>query len=312
MIVTLTPNPSVDRTLQVQRLFFNEILRTKKVRLDWGGKGFNVSRALRLLDEESLALAWVGGGAGKMLEDGLNRLGIRTDFVWVEEETRTNTIAQEDSEEWLIRLNEPGPHIPEDAIQTLIEKTTKYANPGDIWVASGSLPQDVSDGFYADLFRMLQSRGVKTFFDSNGEALRLGIKEKPFLISPPLSEVEAILGFPIKNVEDAKKAALAFLRQGVEHVAILFEVGKLVFASQNEMVTVSPLKVPNRNITGEGDALMAGLVYGFAHQHTLKEIASWAIAFRAAWVSSEDYDAIDKNGIIELYQRTEALSINMF
>lgn len=311
MIITLTPNPSVDRTLQVSRLFFNEILRTKKVRLDWGGKGFNVSRALRLVNEESLALAWVGGGTGKMLEDGLNRLGIRTDFVWVEEETRTNTIAREDSEEWFIRLNEPGPHIPDEAIQMLIEKTERYANPEDIWVASGSLPQDVPVGFYADLFRMLQNRGVKTFFDANGEALRLGIKEKPFLINPSPIEAEALLGFTVNNVEDAKKAALTFLRQGVEHVAIRFEVGKLVLASQKEMVIGSPLKVPTRNITAEGDALMAGLVYGFAHHHNLREIACWAVAFRAAWVSSEDYDAIDKDAIADLYARAEATSISM-
>ena len=121
MIITLTPNPSVDRTLHVPQLRFNEVLRAHDVRVDWGGKGFNVSRALRILNEETLALAWVGGGTGRMVQHGLNQLGIKTDFVWVEEETRINTVAQEDSGEWYIRLNEPGPHIPEDAIQSLLE-----------------------------------------------------------------------------------------------------------------------------------------------------------------------------------------------
>ena len=99
MIYTLTPNPSVDRTATVPQLRFNTILRTDKVRLDWGGKGFNVSRTLRRFGENSVALGWVGGDVGHMLENGLNKLGVQTDFVWVEEETRTNTIALEDGGE---------------------------------------------------------------------------------------------------------------------------------------------------------------------------------------------------------------------
>jgi fructose-1-phosphate kinase PfkB-like protein len=75
MIITLTPNPSVDRTLKIAHLRFNENLRTHDVRVDWGGKGFNVSRALRILDQETLALAWVGGGTGRMLEKGLQGPG---------------------------------------------------------------------------------------------------------------------------------------------------------------------------------------------------------------------------------------------
>ena len=311
MIITLTPNPSVDRTLQVKRLFFNEILRTNQPRLDWGGKGFNVSRALRLVGEESLALGWVGGGTGKMVEDGLEKLGIETDFVWVEDETRTNTIVREESGEWYMRFNEPGPHIPDQAVSALMDKTARYAQTGNIWVASGSLPLDVSADFYANLFKMLQGRGVRVFFDTNGEALKRGIRQKPFLVSPDSAEAEAIVGFEIKNIEDAKKAALTFLRQGVEHVAINAEEEKLLLVSQKEMVVASPLKVPSRNITGARDALMAGLVYGFARDYSLKEIACWANAFKAAWISNSRYEDIDRSAVFTLRERAEAISIPM-
>lgn len=312
MIITLTPNPSVDRTLQVSRLFFNEIIRTSQANLSWGGKGFNVSRALRLVDQPSVALAWVGGGAGKMLEDGLNKLGIQTDFVWVDEETRTNTIAQEEGGEWYMRFNEAGPHIPDRAIEELNEKTARYAMVGNIWVASGSLPQDVPNDFYANLIRMLQGKGVRVFFDSNDEALRLGLAEKPFLVSPDLLEAEALVGFQLKNIDDVKKAALSFLRLGVEHVALSFEAGKLILASQREMVIASPLKVPYRNITGAGDALMAGLVYGFSREERLSEIARWASAFRGAWVSNARYEEIDKKTVGGLFDVVEAVSLPMF
>src|SRR5690606_32622308 len=134
MIITLTPNPSVDRTLVVHRLKFNEILRADPALLDWGGKGFNVSRGLATLGQPSMALGWVGGGTGQTLEDGLNKLGIKTEFVWVDGETRTNTVIQEESNDWYMLVNETGPRVPPVGIDEMIERASYYANPGDIWV----------------------------------------------------------------------------------------------------------------------------------------------------------------------------------
>jgi len=115
-----------------------------------------------------------------MLQHGLNQLEIKTDFVWVDDETRINTVAQEESGEWYIRLNEPGPHIPEDAVQSLLAKAEAYASEDDVWVASGSLPQDVPPDFYAQLIRLLKGKGVKVLFDANAEALKAGLSEAPF------------------------------------------------------------------------------------------------------------------------------------
>ena len=147
-----------------------------------------------------------------MMQHGLNQLGIKTDFVWVEEETRINTVAQEDSGEWYIRLNEPGPRIPEDAIQYLLAKAEAYASKKDIWVAAGSLPQDVPADFYTQLIHLLKNKGVRVFFDANGEALRAGLSDPPFLVNPDISETEDFVGFSIHNYDDAKRAVLPFLR----------------------------------------------------------------------------------------------------
>jgi len=249
MIITLTPNPSVDRTLRVPQLSFNEVLRASDVRVDWGGKGFNVSRALRILDQETLALAWVGGGTGKMLQHGLNQLEIKTDFVWVDDETRINTVAQEESGEWYIRLNEPGPHIPEDAVQSLLAKAEAYASEDDVWVASGSLPQDVPPDFYAQLIRLLKGKGVKVLFDANAEALKAGLSEAPFLVKPDISEAERFVGFPIPNYEDAKRAVLPFLRLGVKYAALSIGGLGVLLASQQEMMLATPPKLSKRNVT---------------------------------------------------------------
>jgi 1-phosphofructokinase family hexose kinase len=311
MIITLTPNPSVDRTLHVPQLRFNEVLRAHDVRVDWGGKGFNVSRALRILNEETLALAWVGGGTGRMMQHGLNQLGIKTDFVWVEEETRINTVAQEDSGEWYIRLNEPGPHIPEDAIQSLLAKAEAYASKKDIWVAAGSLPQDVPSDFYTQLIHLLKNKGVRVFFDANGEALRAGLSDPPFLVNPDISETEDFVGFSIHNYDDAKRAVLPFLRLGVEYVALSIDGLGLLLASQQEMMLATPPKVSIRNVTGAGDALMAGMAYGFARGMDLREIARLGAAFSAVAVTTVSLASVKNSDVEAMLPRVEVRTVNV-
>lgn len=305
MIVTVTPNPSVDRTINIPHIRFNEVLRTNHVRLDWGGKGFNVSRSLKALNMNSLALGWVGGGAGIMLENGLNKLAIKTDFVWVEEETRTNTVLLEDAGEWYIKANEPGPHIPVQAVQDLLEKAENYAREGDIWVTSGSLPPDVPEDFFATLIRLLKAKGVKVFFDASDRVLQLGCAEGPYLVKPNTDEAEALVGFPIKNHEDGKRAALTFLRMGIPYVAITIGEHGLLLASQKEMILATPPKVPVRNVTGAGDALMAGLVAGFTQSLPLEEIACWGAACGTVSVMYEGVSQMTLKAVKDMLRKIE-------
>lgn len=309
MIITLTPNPSVDRTLVVNRLKFNEILRAAPAQLDWGGKGFNASRGLRVLGQPSLALGWVGGGAGKMLEDGLNKLGIKTDFVWVDGETRTNTIIQEGANDWYMLVNETGPQIPPGAIDEMIAKAGKYANPGDIWVVAGSIPPGVPQDFYANLIRMLKAKGVLVVFDATAMPFNLGIKEVPWLIYPEVTEAERLVGFEIGTIDMAKRAAMHFLQQGIEVVAIMLENGGVLLSSKSLMVMASPLKVPVLRVTGARGALCAGIVDGFVRKLPLTEIATRAAAFRAAYISNKDYSTISEENFMDLIPKIEIRSI---
>jgi len=311
MIVTLTPNPSVDRTLIVHRLKFNEILRAEPAHLEWGGKGLNASRGLIALGQPSLALAWVGGGAGKMLEDGLNKLGIKTDFVWVDGETRTNTVVQEESNDWYMLVNETGPHVPQGAMDEMIAKASKYANPGDIWLTAGSLPPGVPEDFFANLIRILKAKGVRVVFDATGAPFKLGVKEVPWMIYPEVSEAERLVGFEIRNFDMAKRAAMNFLQQGVEYVALMLENRGLLLSSRSLMVMAAPLKVPVVRVTGARSALCAGLVDGFVKGLDLVEIARRASAFRASYVSNKDYSTIREEEFLELIPKVEIRSIPM-
>lgn len=311
MIYTLTPNPSIDRSLTVPEIRFNSVLRSEVVRLDWGGKGFNVSRSLHYLGIESLALAWVGGGSGKMLADGLQSLGIQTDFVWVDKDTRTNTMIIEKSGDWHIKVNEPGPTISQDDIDQLFQKIESNARKDDLWILSGSLPPDVPENFYAELIELFKVRGSKVCLDTNGTALLLGSQAGPYLVKPNAAEASQIVGFEIKDKEDAKRAALPFLRMGIEVLGITMgEVG-LLLATQKEMVFASPPKVHVRNAAGSGDSLLAGMIYAHLQGMDLLETARWGVATGTASVETEGVSEFDIARIQALLQEVKSEVINV-
>jgi 1-phosphofructokinase len=311
MLYTLTPNPSVDRSLVIPEIRFNSALRSKQVRLDYGGKVFNVSRALHTFGIESTAIAWVGGGSGKMLADGLQRLGVQTDFVWMDEETRTNTMVIEEEGDWHIKVNEPGPSISEEAIQQMFQKVEGYAKKGDVWILSGSLPPDVSEEFYADLIVLLKSRGSRVYLDSNGAALEKGSAAGPYLVKPNIAEASKIVGFNIDGVEEAKRAALPFLRMGIEYFALTMGEAGLLMASQYEMVFARPPKVHVRNAAGSGDALLAGMLYAQSRDLPLAEVARWAVATGTASVETEGVSEISIEGIQALLPNVVSQTINV-
>ncbi|MDY6867206.1 MAG: 1-phosphofructokinase family hexose kinase [Chloroflexota bacterium] len=311
MIYTLTPNPSIDRSITIPEIRFNSVLRSQKVRLDWGGKGFNVSRSLKLFGIDSTALAWVGGSSGKFLSDGLQKCGIQTDFVWVDEETRTNTMIIEEEGDWHIKVNEPGPPIASADIEQLYKKVEGYAKKGDLWVLSGSLPPDVPKDFYATLINLIKSRGARVYLDASGDALRLGCQAEPHLVKPNLPEASQIVEFTIDNEEDAKRAALPFLRMGVGYFALTMGSTGLFVASQQEMVYAKPPKVHVRNAAGSGDALMAGIIYGQYQGWTLLDVARWAVATGTASVETEGVSEFEIDRIKEMLPEVEARVSNV-
>jgi 1-phosphofructokinase family hexose kinase len=311
-IFTLTPNPGVDRTLYVEAVSFNKILRATSTRLDWGGKGFNVSRALRTLGVESVALGFCGGGTGKMLEDGLRRTGVKTDFTQIRGETRTNTVINEVDTGRYVKVNEAGPTIQEDEIQAIYEKISQLAQPDDLWVVAGRLPLGVTDMFYADVIRLVQSLGGRVLFDASGEAFRLGCLEKPFLVKPNRDETEELTGQKITRPEDKMRAVRHFLDLGIACVAMSLGEEGLLVARQNEAYQAIPPQVEVRMDMGAGDSLLAGIIYAFSQNLPLDETAKWGAAVGTASVMREgvaEFDMADVNHLLSVIQ---VESLNQF
>ena len=158
---------------------------------------------------------------------------------------------------------------------------------------------------------MLKAKGVHVVFDATGPSFKLGVKEVPWMLYPEVFEAERLVGFEIRNFDMAKRAAMNFLQQGIEYVALMLENRGSLLSSRSQMVMVSPLKVPVMRVTGARSAFCAGLVDGFVRGLPLVEIAKRATAFRAAYMSSKDYDAIQPEVFEELMHKLEIRSIPM-
>ncbi|HQX02406.1 MAG TPA: hexose kinase, partial [Anaerolineales bacterium] len=218
MIYTLTLNPAVDRELTVPAMEFDSVLRASESRVDFGGKGFNVSRLLKGMEEPSTAVGFLGGNAGELLQNGLQSLGIGTDFVWVAGETRTNVSIVTQTHDHYIKVNEKGPLVDADKQKELLEKIDTLAKQGDWWVLAGSMPPGVAGDFYARIVSVLNNHEANAILDTTGEALRLGCAEKPYLIKPNAEEVHALTGMPVDSTAEIASAAAELRKMGAENV----------------------------------------------------------------------------------------------
>ncbi|MGC9397246.1 MAG: 1-phosphofructokinase [Anaerolineae bacterium] len=304
MIVTVTPNPVLDHTLTVPQIAFDTVTRATAVRDDWGGKGFNVSRVLLALGVESIALGFIGGATGQRLAAGLASLGIATDFVTIAGETRTNIVIAEAEGARHVKVNEAGPTIQPEEIAQFMDTVRRRAASGDTWALCGSLPPGVPDDFYAQIIQVLHPYGVRVLLDTSGAALRQGTAARPFLVKPNTDEAAAFIGRPVATRDDALHAARAFLERGIAQVALSLGADGLLLATRDDAVLAIPPDVPVKNVTGAGDALLAGLAYALEGGLPLAEQARWGVAAGTASAMHEGVGVVTRESVEQVYAGT--------
>jgi 1-phosphofructokinase family hexose kinase len=285
MIYTVTLNPAVDRELTVPAILFDSVLRATAWHVDVGGKGFNVSRMLHALGADSVALGFAGGRAGELLQDGLHALGIETDFVWVEGETRTNVSIVATEQARYVKVNEPGPTITAVAQDALLEKVGQRAVPGDWWVLAGSLPPGIPATIYADLITVIQDAGAHVILDSSGAALHHGCAARPFLVKPNEVEAGQLTGLPVDTPEEVVAAARAVHRLGVTAVVVSLGKRGALLVDGEQVWQATPPTIQERNPIGAGDSMVGGLVWALSQDLPLPDALRWGMACGAATAS---------------------------
>lgn len=309
MIYTLTLNPAVDRELTVPAMEFDSVLRASQSRVDFGGKGFNVSRLLRGMGVSSTAVGFLGGQAGELLQDGLQSLGIATDFVWVSEETRTNVSIVTESHDHYLKVNEKGPLIDAAKQTELLEKIDSLAKRGDWWILAGSLPPGVTDDFYARIVNVLNKHGSQAILDTSGESLGLGCAEKPYLVKPNTEEAHAITGLPMDTPAEIAAAAAQIRKMGAQNVVVsMGKAGALLQTAEDTWLTHSP-KIKEKNPIGAGDSMVGGLVWALTQGISLKESLGWGVASGAATASLSGTEVGSRPLIEELFSQVRYESL---
>jgi 1-phosphofructokinase/tagatose 6-phosphate kinase len=225
VIVTVTLNAALDRTLTVPSFQPGHRHRASQVLTLAGGKGINVARALKRLDVPVVATGLAGGRTGTRIVEELTSEAILNDFVRIADESRTSTAVVDPMSSSFTEINEWGPEVEEVELETLREKLRYLARGADAVVFAGSLPRAVEPSFYADAIRELNRAGVQTVLDSAGEPLRLGVDAEPGLVSPNQHEAEGLVGQELNDEADFLMALDAIAEQGARSVLITHPTG---------------------------------------------------------------------------------------
>ncbi|CAM5420207.1 Tagatose-6-phosphate kinase [Streptomyces alboniger] len=260
MILTVTPNPSLDRTYEVPSLDRGEVIRATGERMDPGGKGVNVSRAVSAAGQRTVAVLPLGGAPGALVADLLDAQGIEVAPVPVVGATRSN-IALAESDGVLTKINAPGPELSAEERELLLETVRVQSRDAD-WIACcGSLPRGLAPQWYAELVARAHAVGARIALDTSGPALLAALRERPDVVKPNAEELSEAVGRPLSTVGDAMKAAEELREMGAGAVlASLGADGQLLVDGDGAGQHPGG---PARHHAGGGDPADSSAIVGF-------------------------------------------------
>ena len=285
MIVTVTLNAAIDRTLTVPNFQLGQRHRASQGLTLAGGKGINVARALKHLDVPVVATGLAGGRTGTRIVEELTSEAILNDFVRIADESRTSTAVVDPTTATYTEINEWGPHVEPEELVMLLEKINYLARGADMVVFSGTLPRGVEDQFYAEAIRDLNRRHVRAVLDSEGVPLRFGVEAEPFLVTPNQREAEGLVGQEFRDDEDYLMAVDRIADMGARNVLITSELRCFgLFREERKRLrlrAVAP-QIEPVSAVGSGDVLLAAFLAARVAERPLDEALGAAVAAGAA------------------------------
>jgi 1-phosphofructokinase family hexose kinase len=263
VIVTVTLNAALDRTVTVPNFQRGHRHRASQGLTLAGGKGINIARALKRLGAPVVATGLAGGRTGTRFVEELTAEAILNDFVRIADESRTTTAVVDPTSSSYTEIVEWGPHVEPEELEMLMEKLHYLANGAEAVIFAGSLPRGVQDGFYAEAIRDLKRRNVQSILDSDGQPLRLGTEAGPLLVTPNQPEAEGLVGQEFSDDDDFLMALDAIAEMGAQNVLITHEAGCVGRFREDRRVRRFRALVPRLealSAVGSGDTLLAGFI----------------------------------------------------
>jgi len=304
MIYTLTLNPALDKTIEIPNFTLDTVNRVTTLRLDAGGKGINVSKVIKKMGGESVALGILGGNSGKSIKNMLDLEGIKSDFYFTEKETRTNLKIVDKANNTFTDINESGELIENLCIDNYLYNKLSKLQKNDIIVIAGSLPKGADQDTYKTFIIKCKEKGIKVFFDADGDALKNGIQACPYLIKPNIDELSRIFGTPLKSIKEIKSAADSLISKGINFVAVSMGGDGALFVTEKATIFAEAIPVEVKSTVGAGDSMVAALALSEEKGLSITDTARLAVATSAANVMCEGTQAADMKKIEELLLKT--------
>ena len=309
MIVTVTMNPAIDKTVDIGKFERGDLNRIKRVEIDAGGKGINVSKTIRELGGESIATGFVGGTSGTIIKQVLTDLGLRTDFVEVKGETRTNLKVVEETGE-VTELNEPGPEVSDEQLNDLLNRLEGYANPDTLFVLAGSIPAGIPTDIYQKITEQVHQKGAKVLLDADGVLFSESLKGKPDMLKPNRSELERYYQMDYRASEqELVLMGGKLLKQGVSMAAISLGQMGAIFLTKGKRYRCPGLRVKAHSTVGAGDALVAAMAYSWDEKLPLETCIRLCMGASAGAVTSIGTKPPKRSLVDELMEQVELLEI---
>jgi 1-phosphofructokinase family hexose kinase len=286
MIITVTLNTAIDKTLSVPNFRLGRRHRTVEQTTMPGGKGVNVARVLKSLGAPVIATGLAGGATGTRIVEQLTQLSVLSDFVRIREESRTNTAVIDPTTGEQTEINERGPKVSEQEIELFVDKLLYLAKGASMCVIAGSLPRDVDADVYARLIRELRRIGVTTVVDTDGDPLRRSVRAEPDVISPNELEAEELVGHEFNDDEDRLLAVVEMAQLGARDAIMTMADGVFARTAPEDggaephlwRVSLGEGTIEPRATVGSGDAFLAGFVAARYNGRPTAECLAYGVA----------------------------------
>ncbi len=303
MIYTLTLNPAVDYRMNICNIEYGDTNRSMSEQISFGGKGINVSKVLKNLGIDSIALGFCAGFTGDALLAHLDEYGVKHDFVRLGHGNTRINLKLSDAENRETEINASGPEVTEAEKQQLFEKLKACVTDGDTVILSGSVPKGVGDEIYSDIMSMLSSRQLRFVVDATGKLLKNTLEHKPFLIKPNISELCGLVGRKISSKEEVTAAAKELKSRGAQNVLVsMGGEGALLVDERGELLSAPAHKGKAISTVGAGDSMVAGFVAGSVrsgeYAFALGNACGGATAFSDGLATKDLVEKLLKNGSI--------------
>ena len=314
MILTVTLNAAVDRTIAVPNFRLGQRHRAVEARTVAGGKGVNVARALRLLGRPVIATGLAGGATGTRLLDQLRQESVMTAFTRIAGESRTNLALIDPTSGEQTEINERGPEVSAEEVELFVERLLYLAQGASICLLAGSVPPGASEDLYARLIAELRGLGVLTVLDTDGEQMRAGLRAEPAVVAPNVTEAEEAVGHEFNDSDDLALGLTGLLEMGAGEAIVTTAEGCVAIVGEGAErrrfeATIEALE-PVATV-GSGDCFLAGYTAARYESATPRECLAFGVACGAESTQHLGAGTLDRREVDRLLPRVDVRELEI-